>query len=889
MWHHAKVLARSGGSDNQERILDSEHGTNVTVRDLFGNMPVRVKQRVGMAEDNHLVGKELARLKHDVTAIMLAFAQPVKIKVTDSVSKKSYTLKYIEDDTTNKSHFDVSAICGLLVQARYLETFDKSQWKTISAQSSLLSIRAAISLDPVPTKSLQFMSFGIRPISKAGTATPFLEEINRIFADSSFGVYDVDHSEVSASRGQHTLRELNGLSKGADRWPMFYIRIDTRTSKSTILKCDDSSLDHQAQRIVRKAVELLKSMIFQFLDVHHFRPHSRKRKRFEPGNDNTRPARNLIRGESAPEATGSDFQQTSTAQEPLRRVLRSPFESWTRAKSGRKGGLEDIVAGLPASKSPELAMRSKQSQEKSTTSKQDLVEIGRLALGEKVINSTRVQEDAQILVADIEREEEERVLPTFIQPEIPGKDLSNSGGFDAGEGPDETIEWRNPTTGATAMINARTGQVVLQAYDRPTGQSKYFCHSARKASDNTVNASKRLTVGRTKGQLLVDENSWLGKMLHGVSGTTHSCNEQAIASYVTEEVLQEQKCCHGRFNHCNSGKPPDYSSQGNADFQGKLSKQALANAKVIAQVDAKFILVKIKTMSSSDAPAEVSDAGVALVLIDQHAADERVQVEWLYQQICDGVQAHLTKPLQFDIPAKEVVLFKQHQRRFSSLGIDYDLVQTTAESQHRSVSAQNPTSSRPHSPFTRPESAVKASRKKPPVTEHRLVISAIPAPIAERCKAEPKLLIDILRTEIWSPSTSTLSITAPSNDSSSGPTSWITKLSTYPRGIVEMLNSRACRSAIMFNDELRLGECQVLVKKLARCAFPFLCAHGRPSVAVLGGLPTDVDVADALTPGIGSEAQIRRSRNEGGNAWVEGKSFGAAWTTWMDSSSECLE
>ena len=34
----------------------------------------------------------------------------------------------------------------------------------------------------------------------------------------------------------------------------------------------------------------------------------------------------------------------------------------------------------------------------------------------------------------------------------------------------------------------------------------------------------------------------------------------------------------------------------------------------------------------------------------------------------------------------------------------------------------------------------------------------------------------------------------------------------------------------MFNDELSQDECEGLVKGLAGCAFPFQCAHGRPSM-----------------------------------------------------------
>jgi hypothetical protein len=39
--------------------------------------------------------------------------------------------------------------------------------------------------------------------------------------------------------------------------------------------------------------------------------------------------------------------------------------------------------------------------------------------------------------------------------------------------------------------------------------------------------------------------------------------------------------------------------------------------------------------------------------------------------------------------------------------------------------------------------------------------------------------------------------------------------------------------AIMFNDILSVNQCEDLIDRLSRCAFPFQCAHGRPSMAPL--------------------------------------------------------
>lgn len=37
----------------------------------------------------------------------------------------------------------------------------------------------------------------------------------------------------------------------------------------------------------------------------------------------------------------------------------------------------------------------------------------------------------------------------------------------------------------------------------------------------------------------------------------------------------------------------------------------------------------------------------------------------------------------------------------------------------------------------------------------------------------------------------------------------------------------------MFNDELSIEQCKTLISRLAECAFPFQCAHGRPSMIPL--------------------------------------------------------
>lgn len=78
--------------------------------------------------------------------------------------------------------------------------------------------------------------------------------------------------------------------------------------------------------------------------------------------------------------------------------------------------------------------------------------------------------------------------------------------------------------------------------------------------------------------------------------------------------------------------------------------------------------------------------------------------------------------------------------------------------------------------------------------------------------------------------------------------------------------------AIMFNDALSLDECSSLVLRLANCAFPFQCAHGRPSMVPLldlgGG---SVPYSDLTLP-----HDFGRTRGEGkgkNSLWSELRSW----------------
>ncbi|KAJ6164248.1 DNA mismatch repair protein (Mlh3) [Penicillium chermesinum] len=272
--------------------------------------------------------------------------------------------------------------------------------------------------------------------------------------------------------------------------------------------------------------------------------------------------------------------------------------------------------------------------------------------------------------------------------------------------------------------------------------------------------------------------------------------------------------CHLR------GEPHDHAHF--AKYRGKLHRQGLETATVISQVDQKFILAKLHPASGEDVN------GGVLVLIDQHAADERCRIERLfYEMFVSAEDLHQgtrvaavdIDPIVFNVSITEAALFSKYSSFLRKWGFSYDQATHTE-------------------------------------SDMTITVNSLPALIAERCRLEPSLVIDILRRDIWTREENgervQMSKLGPDNDSQpydqaslNGhdpsimnsmlastpiPHPWIQKMNGCPQGVLDLLNSRACRGAIMFNDPLSITECELLIGRLARCAFPFQCAHGRPSM-----------------------------------------------------------
>ena len=279
---------------------------------------------------------------------------------------------------------------------------------------------------------------------------------------------------------------------------------------------------------------------------------------------------------------------------------------------------------------------------------------------------------------------------------------------------------------------------------------------------------------------------------------------QSTADPATHAVL------HGHKHNCSEVdiQKAFKSSSGVSGEIGRLSKEGLRNAKVVKQVDDKFILITV--------PEAKRDL---LVLVDQHAADERIRIEALMTDYFTPPAADVMFP-RYGAPAE---LLRP--------GVKVEVLQTPIMFETTAVEAEVLMAKQTW--FARWGVVVMARGHK----MSSAVVRALPSGIAQRCRVEPKLAIDLVRRELYAsvdgPATSVLTARNASETESRETMDWLERLHGCPQGILDMLNSRACRSAIMFNDELNFTECQELIGKLAQTKFPFICAHGRPSMVPL--------------------------------------------------------
>lgn len=787
-------------------------------------MPVRVKQRYLASEDQSEQHRLWDFLKLSIVSLLLASGSVVALKLRDASTSKSLTLSAPRERNAPEMGpgppEKLRTALSILQQAGLASPGSIGSWIPASASSRSIVIKGGICLDPAPSKSTQFLSLGLIPLPRS-SHNELYDHINRLFSRSRFGMIEEEPlTETERLRRQQDRRfKQDGLTnkhllaeKSVDRWPMFVLCISFRENGSQhghqILNSDTK---------LASVISVLGALIDGWLASNHFC--SRKPKVKERDSVCKTDDQSIAVSEVSPkkktQSAKKDQPTTHREQYPAsRQRLTSPARPYTgvsslnelsRIKSANPSLLEKGLAYTSGSKRPRTAPDLVTRVEKRTSTV--------LAKG------AESGMDRLAYISDPSRNDLQSSQAISKDTCPRASKAADAERFNVMQ--DEGMDWTDPITGQTYRINSRTGAII--APEPRKGASNYGQPSMpdRKSQD-VFTPSLRLPP-RAESINEPPETGWLDGILKNWQNPVFRCTEKGIQQaslYLPAGGDETGAIKTGRFEFNTTAQIDQAFKEVSHLNASRITKEALRNAKVISQVDEKFILVVLDSSNSANTTANAQRT--MLVMIDQHAADERIKVEQLLQElskppsntgipyisslghssrVCTSL---LAKPVSFRISAREIEYFRNYAARFAEWGILYDLTHTSKDSKEE--------------------------------RESDMVVRCLPSVIVERCKLDAKLLINLLRSELWKlVESSSSSHNRPTRSSTveGGEHDWLKAIGSFPQGLLDLVNSRACRSAIMFNDALSRRDCEELVKALAKCRFPFLCAHGRPSMVPL--------------------------------------------------------
>ncbi|TPX67255.1 hypothetical protein SpCBS45565_g03969 [Spizellomyces sp. 'palustris'] len=382
----------------------------------------------------------------------------------------------------------------------------------------------------------------------------------------------------------------------------------------------------------------------------------------------------------------------------------------------------------------------------------------------------------------------------------------------------------------------------FSVWNNPTSHGKYWIDR------RTGNSYRSLPGQNAKGASMQSENNRVDKRSLRVRHLSSTANSTLNNLRMDDSLRKWNNPVFKRterqlpsFTLPGESHLRSFAQKANQTFNGlhteeiveNISKGSLDQLRVIAQVDNKFIAGRLaQTSSDTD----------LLVIIDQHAADERVRLEALLAELYQGGGSednmgtengdegecivdvmNLDPPCRTTMQAREAQAALRHHSRYKRWGIFFSCPDLEGGADKREQA------------LAKPDATV------------RIEVDRLPRLIADRCVIDPGVVRDLIRQHLY----------------------WLEEGaergglgSKCPRGILEILNSKACRSAIMFGDPLTKEECMKLINKLIKCKFPFQCAHGRPTMVPIAHIGKVMRTIRRSRNGIGMDKRSIRW-----NAW----------------------
>lgn len=755
---------RLGHTEEESHLSEIKRGTRVKVHNLFSRLPVRRKHLADRFADDSEVRKEFDRLKLLLTGLILAFPQAFELHVQHSSPTCNFHHKLASAQPVTMTPADeprsTESVLAVLNHAGYVHRAYSTDWRRSTITLDGVHIHAVVSLEPMPHKLVQFIAINHRPLTKQ-THPELFQLINAFFDNSTFGALAHASGDTSGTPqdSKHlTCRPRQDQSKSVDRWPMFVIWVSTDREIADGLMLAVGAHD-QNPKLMSRIASLLETLIKEFLTSHGF---CFRRVRGEYHSDDPLKVQ---------DTTQPDLGKRNTSQS------RQNFRHWSRVKSSRASVMDNILTGLPFQKiqSPSQSVLLEHRNESALP---------------------RPKSDGPVVADELS---DVSAVPSEIT-----------------SGSEAAIAWADPRTGRALRIDPRTGMVVSDASLPNTGASMRPCTSqyggihtpprGRSEKDRALPLQQVVeNVGRYSTFWPTNEYQPIRSTAR-FNESGESLREQALPRRRQLDVFWEAA------GHCQ-GRHQAAVAQLEVP---RISKNALPQAKVLRQLDNKFILAVVPETK------RCADSNVKLVLIDQHAADERCKVEDLLKAVQQDEPVVLASSLRFEVAATEARMLETLKLHFLRWNIVYEVVADVGVDNLADVAA-------------------------PSCVQCEVRVTALPQAIAERCRLDPKLIIELLREEIWSEDYVGRVKSRPSSVHDSKRRKSVSRTpitdqqpafitSKVPSRLLNLVNSRACRSAIMFNDELTTSQCQSLLEQLSKCTLPFQCAHGRPSMVVLSDL-----------------------------------------------------
>ncbi|KEF51931.1 uncharacterized protein A1O9_11921 [Exophiala aquamarina CBS 119918] len=780
----SRLILRRGQVVHRNLSLDESgidigrSGTKIEVHNLFGDIPVRSKHMYARFSSTAEIERTFDLLRRVLTGYLLAYSGQIDLScILSGTSRKLVHRR--PNPLAFPTQVTLEMVTSVLSQTKSGSAVESKSWRFASVRTAKYFISAAISVEPAPSPYHQYLSLGNIPVHARGDHNLLLRTINDQFQRSNFGKdFNVPRSESTETMLQRMITENPGplnTTKSVDRWPMFYIRVDGLPNHEARELSQDTT-SFTINNVNNSITRALDSLVSHFLDAEHLKPASMTTRPQKLGRSHQSYGPNI------------NLPALMRRSELANLDTTSQISQWHRIKSGRSKP-EDIDYGLPFAKST----RNHHTQ-------------------------TDLARDSQLLYDNLSSDEIDLDIP------ISEESLSTS---DKGSTSDlgshtaverdflgESSVWTNPRDGRTVHVDSRTGATISASHQQ--------LNATMPLNSQVVRSTKKYQT-HTLGLHHPDKSTL---------AQPHADRARNLKPYGEGQVLRRE----APIATIGTGGPLTLDETGSPYLfqeRNQVSKEDLAQAKVLGQVDRKFILITLNNL---------------VILIDQHAADERVKLEHLCQELCIGNPSDLERPLVFEIEEDETALFKMWQGYFHKWQIKYEVQDVRSKQRLQDqVLRQGFFSIR---------------------------VDALPKLIAERCRAEPRLLIELLRNELFSNRAQSKLETCSQTDSRlESRRSWLSIAASCPVGVLELLKSRSCRTAIMFNDILDVDECEELVKRLSKCDLPFQCAHGRPTLTVL----TDVGL-------LGQHPENRAAGAEAEALGYRTLGFGAAWQKWISRS-----